>query len=189
MKNTALLLLIGICLITFSCKTEQLTMSKNNKTVLYEVSIEQDASRAEWMENLDRKKLVTSLFEKVKSGELQPYDFSAPFPISWEKIEIAMDATNDTVMVMNIETEKYEEIVVKNEMDLQEIKSLVFFEEWSIDKHGRLQKEIIGVAPVRHYVPNYEMHFDPEEQEIRKRVPFVVYYTDKKPSTADGYWE
>lgn len=162
------------------------SLANTNETVIYEVSLELNPESPQWMGNIDRQKLVTKLFSQVEHGEVKAYGFlddPQKETIDWENVLGTMDATNDTIQILNVETGAIETNVIQNELRLNDIKSLIFIEEWALGENGQLKKEVLGIAPVRYL---YSAHDSIKNVHI-KRIPFVAYYGDKRPPLVENY--
>ncbi len=181
-QTIAIIALIALFGCTDKDNVKSDSLAKNIKTISYEVSLEIEADKPEWMANLNKQKLIGDLFDRVKNNELSAYDpfyFKAEAPISWQEIRANMGAGADTTEVLDLNTGEMTLRVVDVEIDLTEIKSLIFIEEWSTTALGAIQKNVLGVAPVRHYARNSMEELN--EQSRLKRIAFVCYFSDKKP--------
>ncbi|MCF8371475.1 MAG: hypothetical protein K9H64_07625 [Bacteroidales bacterium] len=168
------------------------SLAKTNQTVIYEVSLELDPEAPNWMGNIDQKKLVTKLFSQVENGELDAYGFlddPQKETIDWQDVLLTMDAINDTMTILDVETGVTETKIIQNELRLNEIKALIFIEEWSLDGDGKISKEVLGIAPVRYIfdTPDDAPYHDTLVSKVRKRIPFVAYYGNKKPVLVENY--
>lgn len=144
-----------------------------------EAKLEADASQESGLENKNApclnpasaNKLINHLFYRANNRTFTPYSFHTMDTLTindvWDigkceimsKIEIYPGVFQDTTMVYRMQAE--------------EIKSLVFIEDWYYSKEPfMIFKDVIGIAPVRHYIANYG--------QIRKDVPFVIYFDENK---------
>ncbi len=191
MKRTHFLFIISLFFI-FACsspaskKSEVETLAKLDKTVIYEVSLEVDPEFTNWMGNINRKKLIENLFDDVKNNRLEAYfpmSSSVEQKMSWIDVEKAMDALNDTLDILNTETDSYEQHVVEGEMFMNEIKGVIFIEEWNMTPAGKIEKNVLGLAPVRYY----SQEFGQDSIVTRKKIVFVSYFGDKKPPLFEDF--
>ena len=162
------------------------SLARSNETVIYEVSIEINPESPNWMGNIDNRKLITELFSQVENGELAAYSAlrgAKGGTISWEDILYSLDAVNDTVQVMSVETGEMETLIIEGQLSLNEIKGLIFIEEWSLMGNAQIVKEVLGVAPVRYI---YSV-LDTIGQKPTKSIPFVAYYGHNKPELFESY--
>lgn len=180
MKKTNFLSVITL-FIFFSCgekhkeKFGELTLLA--KGIKYEVNFE-DTLRPQWVKNVDFKKLIDVLIDRVFSGKIQAYSYFENKPLTKEDLQTIGGAGIDTIWVENPDTGEEEMKVIKKEFDPDEIKSIVFIEEWHLDeKNLTLEKKVTGMIPVRFYTKE-------PSTEIRKEPLFVVYF-DKKYMTID----
>ena len=181
MKLTHLLFLSIIILFT-ACSTpenneiESDSLAKSTKTVIYEVSLEVDVDFTNWMGNIDQKKLIESIFNDVKNNKLTAYEPMSNTETTWSEIKTVMGAYRDTIDILNTETNKYETEIIESEIHLNEIKGIIFIEEWNLNTSGHIDKEVLGIAPVRYFANNIgDTIID------KKRIVFVTYYGDKHP--------
>ena len=184
MKKTQILYLISI-LFLFACSepvkndSNVETLAKLDKTVIYEVSLEVEPDFANWMGNINQQKLVKNLFNNVKNNKLIAYDpmrVAENIIYTWDDIKDAMGAINDTLDILNTETNLYEQHVVEGKINLNEIKAIIFIEEWNMTKEGKIEKEVLGLAPVRIF-----LHAIGDSIVTRKRIVFASFFGDKKP--------
>ncbi|MEA3445923.1 MAG: hypothetical protein U9R19_14485 [Bacteroidota bacterium] len=192
MKRALYLFAAAIILFLASCESKvddqqkNDSLSKSEETVIYEVSLEVDPEAVNWMGNIDQKKMLTKIFSQVENGELEAYGaLSDPDgeSILWEEILSAMDANPDTTEVMDVETGEYSIKISSPKLMLNEIKSLLFIEEWTLTTNGTINKEVLGIAPVRHFYSTQ----DTLKKNTRKRIIFVSYYGEKKPVLFERY--
>lgn len=177
MKSVILPLLLVASMFAGCSKEKTESLSNQSNVIMYETVLSTDIARLEWVKNIDSKRMITSIFDRVKSGELNAYnpygDLSTP--IKWENVLFQMDALNDTIEEIDPQTNETTSKVVQHEMSLSEIQGIVFIEEWSQETgSGRIVKDVLGVAPVRYFNPG-------NGEEIRKSIVFVCYFTEKKP--------
>jgi len=115
------------------------------------------------------EKLVSVLFDKVSSGQLKTYDFKSKKEIDFEEVKKRMGASPETLIVYDLDGNTVEK-TIDCEIIQQEIKSLLFIEDWYFDKKSlAIKKEIKGIAAVRSYV-------DYETNETIKSIPFVLFF-------------
>ncbi len=192
MNRTIFVIVSCISLILASCsgnndaQLQNQSLAKSDETVIYEVSLEIDPEASNWMGNIDQKKLLKNIFSKIEKGEIPAYGaMSDPFgdEIGWNEILSAMDASIDTVDVMDSQTSEWKQKITEGKLRLSEIKSLIFVEEWSLDKEGILQKKVLGIAPIRHYFAAS----DSLRSFPKKRIPFIAYFGDKRPELFESY--
>jgi len=152
------------------------SLAKSSKTVVYEVSLEVDNDFLNWMGNIDQEKLIKSIFNDVENNKQTAYAPMTNEKTTWDEIMKNMGAFNDTIDIFNPETKKYEQNVIESGIQLNEIKGIIFIEEWNLNNEGHISKEVLGIAPVRYFSNNIG-----DTIVERKRIVFVTYYGDKKP--------
>lgn len=144
---------------------------------MYETVLSPELAKVDWVKNIDSRKWMDLLFDKVNKGELIAY---SPYgdletPMTWDDVLFQMDALNDTVITEDPETQEPKTQIIENKMQMSEIKGVIFIEDWSMNSEdGRISKEILGVAPIRYYPVGIS-------EEPRKSIVFVCYFTENKP--------
>lgn len=177
MKKLVFLMLIVSGLMISCGKDNTESLSNQSNVIMYETVLSTDIAKLEWVKNIDSRRMITSIFDKVKSGELKAYNPYGDLkePIRWENVLFQMDALNDTIEEVDPQTNETKSRIIQHEMSLSEIQGIIFIEEWSQETgSGRIVKDVLGVAPVRYFNPG-------NGEEIRKSIVFVCYFTDKKP--------
>jgi hypothetical protein len=177
-RYTALFGMLPLLLFFSSCdqkKTESL--SNNSSIIIYETVLSPELAKVEWVKNIDSRKWMESVFSKVENGELIAY---SPYgdletAMTWEDILFQMDALNDTVETEDPETKVIQQQIIVNKIHYSEIKGVLFIEDWRLNPDdGRIEKEILGIAPIRYYAVGIG-------EETRKSIVFACYFTDNKP--------
>lgn len=125
-----------------------------------------------WLESLSVTRFVNILLNSVLEGNVKAYDFFAS-----EKIELSTDivrenlgATVDNYFVEDANQQVIDTVQVVGNIYPDEIRSVIFVEDWYVDADMMLHKVVKRIAPVRHY---YLLN-DLAEDEIVKKIPFVV---------------
>jgi len=179
MNNGIIIFSFVFLVIAVSCNKEDngSSLERKDKTVIYEVDLSLDPELPNWMGNIDSGKFIEMLLEKVKSGKLTAYSplTVKPSPLTWNDIEFTLGVRTDSIEMTDPETGKVSWKVERNEINTNEIKRLIFIEEWSFDESNlQFNKKILGLAPVRVF---YKEGYDTE----LKSIAFVVYFGEKKP--------
>ena len=132
----------------------------------------------ETSEYLSRSGIVNflkTIVGQVLNGELKAYNYFDNQPLSIKDVEKEMGSY--TVMIEDDSVTEPSMIEQTIPMDFSEIQSLIFIEKWYIDPATlRMQKKVIGVAPVRFY---YNDNDEYNENLIRK-ILFKVYFDEKE---------
>ncbi len=158
------------------------SLAKSTKTVIYEVSLEVDADFTNWMGNIDQKKLIESIFNDVRNNRLTAYEPMSNTETTWAEIKTVMGVYIDTIDILNTETNKYETEIIESGIHLNEIKGIIFIEEWNLNTSGRIDKEVLGIAPVRYFANNLgDTIID------KKRIVFVTYFGAEKPPIFEDF--
>ncbi|OQY00523.1 MAG: hypothetical protein B6I20_08645 [Bacteroidetes bacterium 4572_117] len=130
---------------------------------------------APFLTSYGRNMLIETIFNKVlKEGEAA-YDFDSNKTISPKEIKKRMGATDELVMVEDVENpdEPMKEITVEGTYSLSEIKSYIFTEDWFLDPLTlRIVKKVRAIAPVRYYT----QHLDGEQQIPKKQIVFEIKF-------------
>jgi len=125
-----------------------------------------------WLESLSVSRFVNILLNSVLEGKVKAYDFFAD-----EKVALSADivrenlgATVENYFVEDENEQVVDTVQVVGNIYPDEIRSLIFVEDWYVDDAMNLYKVVKRIAPVRHYY----MLNDLAEDEVVKKVPFIV---------------
>ncbi len=78
----------------------------------------------------------------------------------------------------DIETGEMVLKIIATEIDPNEITSVLFNEEWFFDeKNFKMEKRVVGITPVRHFI-RYDEIFDGEESEELQSLTFTLLFND-----------
>jgi len=128
------------------------------------------------LNSYSRSKFINMLFAQVLSGKSEGVDYETGTRLNPDEIRKRAGERIDTLMMEDPENyELLKEVVLKTEFTsfLNEIKSIIFIEEWYIDeKTLQIKKVVKGVVPVRWYY-NYE---DYEQIKLEKIKLFQVNF-------------
>ncbi|GEM_PF-4333952 len=174
------------------------SQAKAYKKIRYEVTL-QKKRNAPFFNHISRKRLFKAIFQKIKSGHITARDFHDSTPLSWQQVLKRMDADNDTLQQRIRQpdgTVKVKELARQRHIRYQEIKSFYFIEKWLFNPQSlRIQKDVLGIAPVRHINPNQLRKWKAKTEEgmhqygfqlpkmapgkngkTIKIIPFMVYF-------------
>lgn len=139
--------------------------------VTYEFDL-YNMSNPNWMESLSVSRFVAVILNNVLEGKVKAYDF-----FSEEKVALSVDivrenlgATVENYFVEDETATVVDTVQVVGNIYPDEIRSVIFVEDWYIDDNMMISKVVKRIAPVRHYY----MLNDVAEDEMVKKVPFVV---------------
>lgn len=119
-----------------------------------------------------RQKIRTLLINRVISGRSKAYDYVTNDALSIEESKKKLGYKMQQMEYYDPATSKMKTINVETEIYKEDIKSLLFVEDWYIDPVSmRIHKEVIGIAPIRFYTT--------DETTEKKEVAFVVYFQKK----------
>ncbi len=149
------------------------------ENIIYEVDFDNDTSTTE-IEGLDKKQFVDILINNAINKKIKCYDAMSTKELTVEQINNELGNTTDTIFVEDPETGEISTKIAPGIIDKSEIKGLMFIENWYLDTVSfNIRKEILGIAPIRFVEKYFE---DSEKPEITKKIPFVYYFTNKKPN-------
>ena len=142
------------------------------KNIIYEFNLEDTVNQG-FVKNIDVVKLTKLLIDKAVSGNTKVYNpMNVDEELSVEQIKKRLGERIDTVITEEPETSEMIQRIIKSNINLEEIKSIVFIEDWYYNpKTYAIKKVVKGIAPVRHYYK-----FD----EQVKSISFVMFLTNEK---------
>lgn len=142
------------------------------KNVICEFNLD-DTVSPEFVKNIDSKKLSELLINKALSRKVKVYNpMNIDEELSKEKIKQNLGERIDTIMVENTETSEMTQKVIVSIINPDEIKSLIFVEDWYYNpKTFAIKKVIKGIGPVRHY---YKL------DETVKKIAFIMFLGNEK---------
>jgi gliding motility associated protien GldN len=128
----------------------------------------------------NRMSLIDLLLYGVKNEGLTVYNADSPeattefdVPMTLEEVNIAMDALDDTVNVVD-ENGMPQQVIVPGEAKTHEVKKLLVKEKWYFDKqHSVMNARIVGLCPIRLYQK------EDNPNMLMKKV-FWVYYPEAR---------
>lgn len=129
----------------------------------------------------DRYSLIDLLIYGIQYEGLTAYSTKTEdefqVPLTVEQVMREMGAVADTTMIRNAETGMYEEKVVGGDVRSTEIKQIMLKEIWFFDrKYSRMDVRIIGLCPIREYIPSDAG----ENAQVRKSQTFWVYFPEAR---------
>ncbi len=139
------------------------------QNIKYEFNIDNEA----WVGDLNHDRFMSVIIDKIKNGETKPHDFyDTTKVLSLNDIKQDMYLSTDTVLLENSSSpEKPDTIIIENEITPELFGSYIFIEDWYIDRNTyKIIKQVKGIAPV------YYFFRDDNEEEIQKKIPFVVWF-------------
>lgn len=149
---------------------KDLTLLTENVT--YEFGLYNNTNPA-WLESLSPSRFVDILLDKVLEEGYPAYDFFSESnkQLSVEEIKENLGETIENYFIENPNTGEYDTVQVKSNFYPDELMSVIFIEDWYIDKDNlKIYKFVKKIAPVRQYTS-----FDEKgEEENTKRIPFYV---------------
>lgn len=111
--------------------------------------------------------------DKVINGELMAYDYYDNDQISVNDVKERMGAIKDTIE--NDEITRPFNVIYTLPMDFDVIQSIIFLEKWYIDPVTlRMQKKVVGIAPVKHYYKDD----DEQKDNLKRQILFKIYFND-----------
>ncbi len=135
----------------FLLENQEILMYKNELSDVFSDKIEKE--NTPFWNSYSRSKLKNIIFNRVLSGKSDAYDFISGAKLSLDEIRKRSGERIDTILVTDpIDYELWNEILVKTEITstMNQIKSVIFIEEWFIDQKTMYIKKVVrGVIPVR----------------------------------------
>lgn len=160
---------------TSASKPQNCTLLKENVTTEFSLY---NKNVPEWLSDLNPKRFMNILLENVLNKKIVAYDFfDKKKKLSVEEIKANMGECVKLYSVENPKTESYDTLRINSKMDLDEVKSIIFVEDWYIDWQTlAIYKTVKSVAPVRVYTTSH----NGEEDEVEKKIAFIVQLNYKK---------
>lgn len=164
---------------SFETKKQMLFWLKDkgsDKTLLAEnVTYEFDLYNSDnpsWVESLSASRLINIILSNVLNGKVTAYDFFAneKIALSTDIVKEELGATVENYYVEDEDGNITDTVQVVGNIYPEEIRSVIFVEDWYIDDKMMISKKVKQIAPVRHYYMISEVGDD----EIVKKIPFVV---------------
>lgn len=136
-------------------------------TVKHNISFDRQTGGEDWSGGLNLKEFIYELYQKAVDGKIKTFD---PDYIPADFVEQSIDELKnkagvsvDTFAVENPTTGEFDTQIVKSDVNMDEIKTLHFTENWFFDKEKfELNKEVVGIDIVREF-PRY---FSEDESEV-----------------------
>src|SRR5690554_3245981 len=128
-----------------------------------------------------RYSLTALTINGITNNYLMPYDpmSAGAVPISEEDFQTRLGAGTRTLEILN-EDGTYSETTIVDEIDPSQITFIILGEEWVFDKQrSSLDPRIMWIKFVREYEAGDPSQ--PESMEIRKSLPFKIYYPTAEP--------
>ncbi len=134
---------------------------------LYNWDTKYEKNGAPFFSTYSRRKFTEQLVNYALSKKAKVLDYYSHTKIDKKEIRQRLGGGNDTILIKNY-FGKDEQVIVESPLAYDNIKSIIFIEDWFYDhKTLRMKKEINGIAPVFHYKEN---------NELKKRIAFIVYF-------------
>ena len=157
-----------------SQKPEKCSVLKEN--IVTEFSL-YNSKVPDWLADMNPRRFVNIVLNNVLSGKTPAYDFfDKKKRLSVEEIKTNLGECIKTYSVENPNTESYDTLHIQSKMDIEEIRSVIFTEDWFIDWSSlSIFKTVKSIAFVRMYENSHEGG----EYEIEKKIPFIVFLNNK----------
>ena len=132
----------------------------------------------EWLADLNPKRFLNIMLDNVLTNKVPAYDFfDQKKKLSIDEIKANLGETTKLYSVENKQTESYDTLRINSKMDIDEIKTLIFTEDWYIDWNTlAIYKTIKSIAPVRVYSTSH----NGEGDEVEKKIVFIVHLKNNK---------
>lgn len=149
----------------------------------------------------ERMSLIDLLLYGIKDeGSIVPFNPDGwagdefDVPMTWSEIETKFNAKDDTSTSYDPTTGEPIEVIVEGQMNTFEVKQYMVKEMWFFDrKHSALEVRIIGLCPIREYIPKASGELSAESQalaeemsgEVKKERLFWVHFQEARPVLAN----
>jgi len=172
-RSIIALMALGLVLVFTQCEQKV----EDNRTVItkkiqYDVPILNDNPDYDWwignIEGSDRDALLNNIFEKVRSGEIQAYDYFNE-PLTLGQIgSILVDTLHMVLMRTTAPYTEYDTTIIKETLP-GHVSMIRFLEEWKYDENTLLiEKKVYAISPVMEVMvagekvtrPLFWVHFD-----------------------------
>lgn len=174
MKN---LLYIVVIVIAFaSCKTEKKTIEaqKLAEKLTYSVNLENPVNNLPVLTNFDNKGFIDNILAKIKDSLVQAYKFNVNVKteITFADVEKNFGAGAEQ-RVVEFEDGQMREVLIQMDIRSQEVKDLIFIENWNFDENNlQITKDVKGISVIR------PIHDAYDSLLIYMTTPFMVYFND-----------
>ena len=178
-KASALVLFVVLLLILSACNGGKQNTRHYawQQIVTYNIILE-DVELEGKSEEKHYSRLIENIFSDIKSAKQKAYSFVENRPLTIEEFK-EIGHKVDTVWIENPEPPYDIEMkIVEHFLDMDDIKSLKFIEEWNWDKvNSRMDKRLLAIAPrmasydhwsgdLRGYIPLFWVYFDENAIEL-----------------------
>jgi hypothetical protein len=128
-----------------------------------------------YFNNEGKSRLINLIIKKALKENYPVYDFETNKQLSLDEIKSNTDSGVDSVMVEDVENPgNFIVKAIEKQLDIREIKSIIFHEEWYIDPITlRMHKKVTGISPVRYY---YQWSSFKQTDMLVKKVIFTMYF-------------
>lgn len=142
------------------------------KNIIYEINLD-DTVNPDFIKNINILKLSKLLIGKALSGKIKVYNvMNIDEELSFQQIKQRLGERIDTILTDDPESGKTKQQIIKSEYNPEDIKSIVFVEDWYYNtKTFAIKKVVKSIAPVRHY---YKFG------DYVKSISFVMFLTNEK---------
>jgi len=136
-------------------------------------------SNSPYFNNEGKSRFLNLIIKKALKENYPVYDFETNQRLSIDEIKNNTNTGIDSVMVEDVENPgTFIVRAIEKQLDLMEIKSIIFHEEWYIDPITlRMQKKIISISPVRYYT---QWSSFKQKDILIKKVIFTMYFDGMK---------
>jgi len=119
--------------------------------------------------------LAESLVNKALENKIVVYDNNSTSILNKAEIYDRLGVSRNTILIQDIDSGKLVEKTIESEMDLTEIKSYIFNEDWYLDPISlRLVKKVRSIIPVRYYYKDDDI----ERENVMKKKVFEYKFTE-----------
>jgi len=142
----------------------KLLFGKDDENALYQEEIDSP----NW-NSFARQNIRNIVINRALSGKSKVVDYQTGNLLSFEQIRKNLGYEVKDMIYVNPETGEEKTESVETEIYKEDIKSMIFIEDWYIDRETmRIKKEVKAIAPVRFYTYDGVL--------TKKKVAFVIYF-------------
>ncbi len=127
----------------------------------------------EWLQDLNPKRFIQILLDNIYNKKVIAFDyFDQKKQLTEKEVKENLGETAKIYSIENKKTETYDTLRLTTKIDLEEVQSVLFIEDWYIDWNTlHIFKQVKSIAPIRTYLTSHDGY----EDEIEKKIVFLVH--------------
>lgn len=144
-----------------------------NENDLYNF-VERDESP--FWNSYNKKRFINLILDRALNSKTEVYDFFSKEKLKKEDILARFGCGHQTIQIVD-ENGETKSVDIDTEINQDEIKSVIFIEEWYLDPNTlKIYKKVVGVAPVRTFFKDDDV----DQNFPQKNIAFLLYFDSKK---------